>query len=337
MKMTAQEIAKKFKGNIVGNPSVEIHQLSKIETATVGSLTFLANPKYELFLDTTKASIVLVNSNKSYAVKTATLIQVNDAYAAFSQLLMEWAMEKQEKKRGIDASANIHSSVKMADDVHIDPFVFIGKDTVIGSGVSIGVHSYIGNNVIIGNDSVLHPRVTLLDDTEVGERCIFQSGVVLGSDGFGFVPQHEKIPIKIPQLGKVIIKDDVEIGANSTVDRATLDATIIHNGVKLDNLVQIAHNVEIGPRTMIASQTGVAGSTKIGADCKIGGQVGIIGHLTLGDNIQIQGQTGVISDVPSGATLQGTPAFDYRSYYKSYAVFKNLPELKKKLESVEKK
>ena len=225
--------------------------------------------------------------------------------------------------------------MNLADDVYIGPYVTIGPNTKIASGVHVYSNSYIGSNVSIGKDTILQARVCLMDDVEIGARCILQSGSIIGCDGFGYIKKGEK-NIKTPHIGKVVIEDEVEIGANSTVDRATLGETIIHKGVKLDNLVQIAHNVEIGPNTVIAAQSGIAGSTKIGSRCTIGGQVGIIGHLVLGDDIQIQGQSGVISDIPNGKTVQGTPAIDFKSFYKSYVLFKHFPDLENRLSKLEK-
>ncbi|MEK9741085.1 MAG: UDP-3-O-(3-hydroxymyristoyl)glucosamine N-acyltransferase [Flavobacteriaceae bacterium] len=336
MKLTAQEIGKKYNGKVVGSSSVVINQLAKIESAPKGSLTFLANSKYEPFLKTTQASIVLVNQKQKQFSSNTTLIEVEDPYKVFCQLLIEWANQNKEIQSGIHRTAIIDDSAKIEGNVYVGPFVYIGENCKIHENVSIGAYSYLGNDVHIGKGSVIHQRVTLLKGTQIGNECILHSGVVIGSDGFGFVAQGKDTAIKIPQVGNVILGDKVEIGANSTIDRATLGNTILHDGVKLDNLVQIAHNVEIGPRTLIAAQSGIAGSTKIGSDCVIGGQVGIIGHLKLGDNIKIQGQTGVINNVPSGSTIQGTPGFDFRSFYKSYTVFKNLPELKNKVERVEK-
>ena len=228
------------------------------------------------------------------------------------------------------------SSAQIAEDAYLGPYVCIGSNSIVESGVQIHSHCVIGDNVKIKKGTLLNPRVSIMDDTEIGSNCILHSGVVIGSDGFGFAPQDQKAYLKIPQLGKVIIKNNVEIGANTTIDRATLGATIIGEGVKLDNLVQIAHNVEIGEHTVIAAQTGIAGSSKVGSRCVIGGQVGIIGHLTLGDGVQIQGQTGVIKNIPDGRAVQGTPAVDYKSFYKSYTLFKRLPTIETRLSRLEK-
>jgi UDP-3-O-[3-hydroxymyristoyl] glucosamine N-acyltransferase len=339
MKFNALEISKRLDGSVEGDASVTIQSLSRIEDAEEGSLSFLAHNKYLPHLSKTKASAVLVSNDLQLddAVGT-TLIRVKDAYAAFTQLLIYWSEEKkkQQQQQGIHATAVIDPSVKLGEDVFIGPYVCIGANSTLESGVRIEAHCVIGAHVTIKQNTQLHPRVTVLDETEIGSNCILHAGVVLGSDGFGFAPQEKKAYLKIPQLGKVIIKNNVEIGANTTVDRATLGATLIGEGVKLDNLVQIAHNVEIGAHTVIAAQTGVAGSSKVGSRCVIGGQVGIVGHLTLGDGVQIQGQTGVIKNIPDGGVVQGTPAIDYKSFYKSYALFKRLPTLESRLAQLEK-
>jgi len=336
MNYTALEIAKKYNGVIEGNGNVHLTSLAKIQDAKSGCLSFLAHPKYISFLNSTKASAVLVHHDFKLekSVKT-TLIRVSDPYASFNSIITETSGHKKKKHIGIHQSAIIDSSANLADDVYIGPYVTIGPDTKIASGVHVYSNSYIGSNVSIGKDTILQARVCLMDDVEIGARCILQSGSIIGCDGFGYIKKGEK-NIKTPHLGKVVIKDEVEIGANSTVDRATLGETIIHKGVKLDNLVQIAHNVEIGPNTVIAAQSGIAGSTKIGSRCTIGGQVGIIGHLVLGDDLQIQGQSGVISDIPNGKTVQGTPAIDFKSFYKSYVLFKHFPDLENRLSKLEK-
>ena len=321
MKSTAFQIAKKFDGNVEGNGEVVVNALAKIENAPLGALSFLANPKYIPFLYSTQATAVLVAKDFKVMEPTqATLIRVENPYSAFTLLLQEFAKEKKKNLQGIHPSALIDPSATLAVDVYVGPHVTIGAKTKIATGVRIHGQCYIGSEVQIGENTELHPRVSVLDESEPGARCIIQS-------------KQEKIP----QLGKVLIEDDVEIGANTTIDRATLGATVIRQGVKLDNLIQISHNVEIGPHTVIAAQSGVAGSSKIGARCIIGGQVGIIGHLKLGDDIQIQGQTGVISNIPDGQVIQGTPAIDFKSFYKSYALFKQLPQFESRLNKLEKK
>ncbi len=337
MNLTALEISEKLCGTIEGNDKVSIRSLSRIEDAKAGSISFMANHKYLPYLSKTKASAVLISNDlKIDEAVSTTLIRVKDAYAAFTQLLMDWSADKANKKQGIHKTAIVESSAQIAKDVYLGPYVCIGSNSVVESGVQIHGHCVIGDNVKIKKDTLLNPRVSIMDDTEIGSNCILHSGVVIGSDGFGFAPQDQKAYLKIPQLGKVIIKNNVEIGANTTIDRATLGATIIGEGVKLDNLVQIAHNVEIGEHTVIAAQTGIAGSSKVGSRCVIGGQVGIIGHLILGDGVQIQGQSGVIKNIPDGSAVQGTPAVDYKSFYKSYALFKRLPTIETRLSRLEK-
>lgn len=336
MNSTALEIAQKHNGIIEGNGSVLLTSLAKIQDATEGCLSFLSNSKYTSYLANSKASAVLVHNDfRTEKTTHTTLIRVSDPYTLFTSLLVEMAKLKEKKYEGVHQTAIIHSSAEIAEGVYIGPYVTIGSHSKIASGVNIHANCFIGSDVVVSKDTLLQARVCLMDETEIGERCIIQSGAVIGCDGFGYVQKGEK-HIKTPQLGKVIIKNEVEIGANTSIDRATLGATIIHEGVKLDNLVHIAHNVEIGPNTVIAAQSGVAGSTKIGSRCTIGGQVGVIGHVVLGDDLKIQGQSGVISNIANGKTIQGTPAMDFKSFYKSYVLFKHLPDLANRLNKIEK-
>ncbi len=340
MNLTALEISKKLKGTVVGDHKVIIKSLSRIENAEKGSISFLSNNKYNHFLNKTKASVVLISENIKFNpdLLSTTLICVQDAYYSFTKLLTEWSNEKKiNKQDGVHPTAVIDSSAQIGDSVFIGSYACIGSNTKIEDGVQIQSHCYVGDNVKIDRNTLLKPRVTVLDDSEIGSDCILHSGVILGSDGFGYALQNDQTYFKTPQLGKVVIKDKVEIGSNTTIDRATLGATIIGKGVKLDNLIQIAHNVEIGSHTAIAAQTGIAGSTKIGSRCVIGGQVGIIGHLKIGNDVHIQGQTGVIKDIPDGSKVQGTPAIDFNSFYKSYALFKSLPKIESRLSTLEKK
>ncbi len=338
MNLSALEISKKLKGSVFGDDKVIIQSLSRIEDAEKGSISFIAHEKYLPFLKKTKASAVLISKNIEISeYESTTVIRVHDAYNSFAQLLIEWSNEKtKDKKEGIHPTAIIDPSVQIGAKVFIGPYVFIGSNTKIEDGVQIQSHCYLGNKVEIKKNTILNPRVSILDNSEIGSECILHPGVVIGSDGFGFVPQKSQVYLKIPHLGKVIIMDNVEIGSNTTIDKATLGATIIGEGVKLDNLIQIAHNVEIGSHTVIAAQTGVAGSSKIGSHCVIGGQVGIIGHLKIGNGVHIQGQTGVISNIEDGGTVQGTPAIDYKSFYKSYVLFKSLPKIETRLSRLEK-
>ena len=338
MNSTALEIAKKLNGRVEGDGQVQLNKLSKIEEARKGSISFLANPKYISFLENTRASAVLI-SNEFKAINNSdiTFIRVKDPYVAFSKLLTDFYQDKEKRNYGIHPTASIHPNTNIHEDVYVGPNVTIGESAIIKKGVVINSNSAIGSNVVIGQNTKIFSGVIILDKTQIGKHCIIQAGAIIGSEGFGFNKNENGKYSKTPQIGNVVIKDNVEIGANTTIDRATLGSTIIGHGVKLDNLIQIAHNVEIGSDTVIAAQTGIAGSSKIGARCKIGGQVGIIGHLTIGDDVQIQGQTGVINDVANKDIIQGTPAIDFRSFYKSYSIFKNLPNFESRIRELEKK
>ncbi|MDB2702716.1 UDP-3-O-(3-hydroxymyristoyl)glucosamine N-acyltransferase [Flavobacteriaceae bacterium] len=337
MKFTAGQIATILNGTVDGDAALEVTQLSKIEEGTHGSLTFLANPKYTQHIYSTNASLVIVNKDfKPEKALTPTLIRVPDAYQAFTTLL-EYYNSQQKAKAGIEKTAIIGNGTSIAKTSYIGHYSIIGENVTIGKNVTVHSHVIIEDNVVIGDDSVIHPNSIVHSDTQMGSFCVIHSGCVIGSDGFGFAPKEDGSYKKIPQTGTVIIADHVDIGANSTIDRATLGATKIGKGVKLDNQIQIAHNVEVGEHTVIAAQTGIAGSTKIGKNCIIGGQVGIVGHLKIGDNVSIQGQSGVTSSIEDKKTLYGTPAFSYNDYIKSYIYFKRFPSIVKRLESLEKK
>ena len=336
MKFTAKQIAGILNGNIEGNPNVEVHQLSKIEEGIEGSLCFLSNKKYNHFIYETAASVVIVNDDLVLDKEVkASLIRVPDAYSAFSTVLEYYNTIKADEK-GIMDPVSIHESVTINDTVYVGEFSVIKKNVRLGNNVKIHPQCFIGENVVIGSNSIILAGTRILSGTEIGENCIIHSGCVIGSEGFGFAPQEDGTYKKVPQTGIVRIGNNVDIGANSTIDRATLGATIIHDGVKLDNHIQIAHNVEIGVNTVIAAQSGIAGSTKIGKSCVIGGQVGFAGHLKIGDGVQIQGQAGITRDFDDNSVLQGTPAFDFKSYSKSYVHFKNLPSIIKHLDQTEK-
>ena len=337
MKFTAQQIAVKLHGEIEGNPKAEIFELAKIENAKKGSLTFLSNPKYTPYIYKTKASAIIVDKNLVLEDNLeSTLIRVNDPYESFSTLL-DYYKKVTVERAGISSSAEIHESVKIYSNSYIGSMTLIEKDSKISKNVKIFPHVYIGPNVNIGEGAIIFAGAKIMEDTVIGKNCVIHSGAVIGSDGFGFAPQENGAYKKIPHTGRVILGENVDVGANSTIDKATLGDTLIGDGVKLDNQIQIAHNVEIGSNTVIAGQTGIAGSAKIGKNCVIGGQVGIVGHITIGDNVKIQGQSGIISDVETNSIIQGTPAFSYNSYNKSYVHFKNLPEIIKKIDSIEKK
>tara|TARA_A100001011_G_scaffold142535_1_gene150518 strand:- start:503 stop:1516 length:1014 start_codon:yes stop_codon:yes gene_type:complete len=331
MKLTAKIIADHLNGIVEGNPLCEVFALSKIEEAAPGSITFIANPKYFPFINTTKASVIIVADDFEISEPLeSTLIRVNDPYKAFSELLHLYE-EKTSKPTGKAASSSIHASVNLEAEIYIGANVIIENDATLKTGVSIHANSFIGKNVTIGENTIIHPNVIIYSNTIVGAHCVIHSGSVLGADGFGFAPQKDGSYQKVPQTGNVIVGDFVEIGANTTIDRATIGSTQIGDGVKLDNQVQIAHNVQIGKHTVIAAQSGIAGSSQVGDYCVIGGQVGIIGHLKIGNHVRIQGQSGVIKNIPDNTDIQGTPAMGYRDFYRSYAVFKRLPEIEKKI------
>ncbi len=339
MKFTAAQIAEILEGEIEGNPEAKVSELSKIEEGEEGSLTFLSNPKYTSYIYKTNASVTIVNHDfKAEQPVNTTLIKVKDAYKAFSTLL-EYYNQVKLSKSGIENPSYIDENVKYGEALYLGAFAYIGKNVEIGDRVKIYPNAYLGDNVKVGDDVVIFPGVKIYSECVIGSNCFLHSGVIVGADGFGFSPGDDGTYSKVPQIGNVIIEDQVEIGAGTTIDRATLGSTIIRKGVKLDNQIQIAHNVEIGENTAIAAQTGIAGSTKIGKNCLIGGQVGIAGHLTIGDRVSIQAQSGIGRNVEDGEKLQGTPALGYHDYNKSYIHFKNLPktvdlihQLKKKID-----
>ena len=332
MNFTAGQIADQINGTIVGDRDIDVLNISKIEEGSKGSLTFLANPKYTEFIYTTKASVAIVSSDFEPTEKIElTLIKVKDPYSSFTTIL-ELFNKDLSNRRGISQLTVIDKSSKISDSSFIGSFSSVGENSIIGENCVIENQVFIGNNVEVGNGCKFYPGVKILDDTIIGQNCIIHSSTTIGSDGFGFAPNDDGSYKKIPQTGNVVIGDNVEIGSNSTIDRATLGSTIISNGVKLDNQIQVAHNVEIGENTAIAAQSGVAGSTKIGKNCMIGGQVGIIGHIKIGDNVKIQAQAGVTSNIESNSRVTGTPAISYMNYNKSYVHFKNLPEIVKKID-----
>jgi UDP-3-O-[3-hydroxymyristoyl] glucosamine N-acyltransferase len=327
MKFTAAQIAGILEGEVIGNPDAVVFKLAKIEEGTEGSLTFLANPKYVNFIYTTQATITIVNNDFVPENELATtLIKVDDAYQSFSKLL-EYYNQVKLMKSGIEQPSVISENVTYGEQLYLGSFSYVGKNVTIGNNVKIYPNCFIGDNVSIGDNCIFFAGVKIYSETEIGNNCNFHSGCIVGSDGFGFAPTEEGTYNKIPQIGNVIIEDGVEIGANTTIDRATLGTTLIRKGVKLDNHIQIAHNVEIGENTVIAAQTGIAGSTKIGSNCLIGGQVGIAGHLTIGNNVRVQAQSGIGKNIPDGETIQGSPAFNYSDFSKSYVHFRNLPKI----------
>jgi UDP-3-O-[3-hydroxymyristoyl] glucosamine N-acyltransferase len=336
MKFTAEQIAGILEGEVVGNPNAEVYKLAKIEEGTEGSLTFLANPKYTNYIYSTKATITIVsNTFQAEQEITTTLIKVEDAYKSFSKLL-EYYNQVKLMKSGIEQPSMISDNVTYGDGLYLGSFCYIGKNVTIGKEVKIYPNSYVGDNVTIGDNCVLFAGVRVYSETVIGNNCTLHSGTIIGSDGFGFAPQEDGTYQKVPQIGNVIIEDNVEIGACTTIDRATLGSTVIRKGAKLDNQIQIAHNVEIGENTVIAAQTGIAGSTKIGKNCMIGGQVGISGHLIIGDGVKVQAQSGIGKNLANNEVVQGSPAFNYGDFAKSYVHFKNLPKIVTEINEIKK-
>lgn len=337
MVFTAGQIAGILEGEVEGNPEVAVHKLAKIEEGEKGSLTFLANPKYTPYIYTTKASVTIVNKNFVPEQKVVTtLIKVDDAYESFSKLL-EYYDKVKNTKTGIEQPNFLSDSATYGEELYLGAFAYVGNNVVMGHGVKIYPNAYIGDNVTLGDNVIICSGAKIYSETLIGNNCVVQSGAIVGSDGFGFAPNKNGIFSKIPQTGNVILEEDVDIGAGTTIDRATLGSTILRKGVKLDNQIQIAHNVEIGEHTVIAAQTGVAGSVKIGKRCMIGGQVGIVGHITIGNDVRIQAQSGIGRNVKDNEILQGSPALNYGDYNKSYVHFKNLPKIVKQINELNKK
>ena len=321
-------IAEFLKGQIEGDPEAEVTSISKIEEGKPGTLSFLANPKYIKYIYETHATIVLVNKDFVHEKPvSATLIRVENAYDSFASLLTLYQQSKPQRT-GIHKLASIHENVKLGENIYIGDYSVIENNVVIGNNVKIYPQVFIGENAVIGDNTIVYPGVKIYESCRVGKNCVLHGGAIIGADGFGFVPQNDKNFRKIPQIGIVILEDDVEIGANTCVDRATMGATIIHKGVKLDNLIQIGHNVEVGENTVMAAQSGVAGSSRVGKNCMFAAQVGISGHLNIGENVKIGGQSGILRDAGEGEILQGSPAIHYKDYWKAMAVFTKLPELR---------
>ncbi|MDB5123668.1 MAG: UDP-3-O-(3-hydroxymyristoyl)glucosamine N-acyltransferase [Mucilaginibacter sp.] len=337
MQFTAQELGLMLNGTVEGDPLVAVNQLGKIEEAQAGSLSFLANPKYEQYLYTTNASVVIINNDQVLAgpVKS-TLIRVENAYVAISILLEKYNTVKLHKT-GIEQPSFIHPSATLGENVYVGAFAYIGPGVKIGDNSKIYPQCYIADDVIIGNNVTLFAGVKVYFDCKIGDNVIIHSGTIIGGDGFGFAPAGDGSYNKVAQIGNVIIGDDVEIGANTTVDRATMGSTIIRKGVKLDNLVQVAHNVEIGANTVIAAQTGVSGSAKIGENCVIGGQAGIVGHISIAKGSQIQAKSGISHSITDeGKKWAGAPAVSFSANMRSLIVINRLPELEKKINELEK-
>ena len=337
MIFTAKQIAEFLGGEVVGNINAEVTTISKIEEGKKGSLSFLANIKYENYLYTTQSTIVLVNKSLDIQKKVdCTIIKVDDAYKSFASLL-ELYQQAKPQKTGIDDKSSIDETAELGEDVYVGSFAVIGNNCKIGNETKIYPQVYLGDNVEVGENTIIYPGVKVYEDCKIGSNCIIHSGCIIGADGFGFAPQTGEEHKKVPQIGNVIVKDFVEIGANTTVDRATLGSTIIHKGAKLDNLVQIAHNVEIGERTFMAALSGVSGSTKIGKNCMIGGQVGFNGHIKIADGIKVGAQTGIQATIKEKGTMwQGSPAIQLRDFQRSTIMFKKLPELRQEIRELKK-
>ena len=337
MKFTATQIAGILEGEVEGNPQTAVHKLAKIEEGEKGSLTFLANPKYTSYIYSTKASITIVNKDfvPEQEIST-TLIKVEDAYKSFSKLL-EYYNQVKNNKVGIESPSFVSNSASYGDGFYLGAFSYLGENVQLGANVKVYPNAYIGDNVTIGDNVLVFSGAKIYSESVIGNGCVIHSGAIIGADGFGFTPNENGEYSKVPQTGNVILEDNVDIGAGTTIDRATLGSTVLRKGVKLDNQIQIAHNVEIGEHTAIAAQTGIAGSTKIGKNCLIGGQVGIVGHITIGDRVRIQAQSGIGRNVKDDEVLQGSPALTYGDYNKSYVHFKNLPKIVKTINELEKK
>ncbi len=337
MQFSAAQIAQIIGGQVEGDAEMVVSSFGKIEEAVGGQLAFLANPKYEEFLYSTKADIIIINEAQVLKEPLkATLIRVPDAYSAFALLLRQYERIQAQQMVGIQEPVYIHATVKKGENIFIGAFAYLGENVIVGDEVKIYPNAYIGNNVQIGRGTVIHPGVKIYHDCIIGQKVVIHAGTVIGGDGFGYAPQADGSFKKVPQMGNVIIEDYVEIGSNTTIDRATIGSTIIKEGAKLDNLLQIAHNVEVGNNTVIAAQSGVSGSTKIGNNVMIGGQVGIVGHLTIADGSKINAQSGVSKSMKTpNQAVTGSPAYDYTAALRSQALMRKLPELEKRVKELE--
>ncbi|MBN8876372.1 MAG: UDP-3-O-(3-hydroxymyristoyl)glucosamine N-acyltransferase [Sphingobacteriales bacterium] len=336
MTFPVSQIALIVNGKVEGDPNATVDSFGKIEEAKQGQLSFLANPKYEEFLYTTKASVLIIN--EAYELRqpvATTLIRVPDAYTAFATLLSKYQEIMQQQLSGVQEPSYISKTASYGKQVFIGAFAYLGEKVKIGDNTKIYPQVYIGNNVTIGDNCIIHPGVRIYHDCTVGNHVTIHAGTIIGSDGFGFAPQADGSFKKVPQIGNVMIEDHVEIGSNTTIDRATIGSTIIRSGAKLDNLIQIAHNVEIGNSSVIAAQAGISGSTKIGKGVMIGGQAGIVGHIQLGDGAKVNAQSGVSKSIDPGKAVTGSPAHDYTSALRSQAVTRKLPELEKRVKELE--
>lgn len=336
MTFSASQIALLINGKIEGDANAQVDSFGKIEEAKQGQLAFLANPKYEEYLYTTQASVIIINSSLQLKKNiAATLIRVHDAYTAFATLLSTYQEMMTQQLGGIQQPSYIAATASYGENVFIGAFAYLGENVKVGNNTKIFPHVFLGDNVKAGNNTIIHPGVKIYKDCVIGNNVTIHAGTVIGSDGFGFAPQPDGSFKKVPQIGNVVIEDNVEIGANTTIDRATIGSTIIKAGAKLDNLIQIAHNVEVGNSSVIAAQAGVSGSTKIGKGAMIGGQAGIVGHIQIGDGAKINAQSGVSKSIEAGKAVTGSPAYDYTASLRSQALSRNLPELEKRIKELE--
>ena len=337
MKFTATQIAALLAGTIDGNPNAEVWNVAKIEEGQPGMLSFLANPKYTSYIYETQSSVVIVNRDfEPKQPVAATLIRVDDAYASFAKLLAFYDQMSQDKK-GVSSLAFVSSTAKLGENLYLGEFAFIGENAVLGNNVKVYPQVYVGDGVRVGDNTILYPGVKLYRNTVIGQRCIVHAGAVLGGDGFGFAPQEDGHYEKIPQVGNVVVDDDVEIGANTTIDRSTMGSTRIHKGVKLDNLVHLAHNVEVGENSALAAQVGVSGSTHLGKNCVVGGQSGFVGHLHIADGSKFGGQSGIMGSIKQeNQEFMGTPIQPLRQYLTSNARFRHIDEMARKIDELEK-
>lgn len=338
MEFTIEQVATILSGTVEGDKNAKINTISNIEEGKSGSISFLSNPKYEQFIYTTKASAVIVNEDFDPREEiSTTLIRVKNAYTSFTLLLEEYHRMMNFQKDGIEQPSFLSDSAEHGENLYLGAFAYVGANVKIGKNVKIYPHVYLGDNVAVGDNTILHSGVKVYANCKVGSYCTIHSGAILGSDGFGFAPQEDGTYKTIPQIGNVIVEDHVDIGANTTIDCATFESTIIRKGVKLDNLVQVAHNVEVGSNTVIASQTGISGSTKVGNNVILAGQVGVVGHIKIGDKAIITAQSGVSKSVPKDAVHMGSPAFDKGQYMKSTVLFRKLPDMMKRIQELEEK
>ncbi|MBC7407727.1 MAG: UDP-3-O-(3-hydroxymyristoyl)glucosamine N-acyltransferase [Arcicella sp.] len=339
MEFTVEQIAQMLKGEVRGDKSLKVNQLAKIEEGSIGTISFLSNPKYEQYIYSTNSTAVIVDKNfEAKRAFSTTLILVENAYAAFTVLLQEYQKMLVQNKKGVEQPSFINSTAEIGEDVYVGAFAYIGENCKIGNNSKIYPNVSISDSCVIGENCTIYSGATIYHNTIIGNNCTIHANAVIGADGFGFAPQANETFMAIPQLGNVILEDNVSIGANTTVDRATMGSTILREGVKIDNLVQIAHNVEIGKNTVIAAQTGISGSAKIGENCMIGGQAGLAGHILVANNTILMAKSGITKSVSkSGRIMSGSPAQDNHDNLKSQVLYKNLPKIELRLQAVEEK